>query len=172
MKSKLTLTVVIALVIVISANAQRMTFEYGSAAELKGITKIFIDAGAELEVRDNIAKLIRKDLPNLTIADKPEDAEISLVFVSDSSTYFAGMQSTTTPDYGTGGTQTSSTPTYRRVVVGDGLVVKPIGPNRARLLMKFGDARKTVFERRPSTNFARAFVKAYREANKEEKKKD
>jgi len=42
------------------ANAQRPTIEYGSPSELKGITKIFIDTGTELEVRSNIIKEINK----------------------------------------------------------------------------------------------------------------
>ena len=36
---------------------------------------------------------------------------------------------------------------------------------RPRLLMNFKDTQKSVLERRPSTNFARKFVKVYKEVN-------
>ena len=36
---------------------------------------------------------------------------------------------------------------------------------KPRLLMNFKDSKRTVLERRPSTNFARKFAKVYKEVN-------
>jgi hypothetical protein len=52
------------------------------------------------------------------------------------------------------------------VVVGTGVVLKSAGPGRVRLLMSDkGESLAGSFERSPSTNFVRAFVKKYRRAN-------
>ncbi len=37
---------------------------------------------------------------------------------------------------------------------------------RTRILISFKDERSNLFERKPETNFARAFVKAYQKANR------
>ncbi|MDY6959024.1 MAG: hypothetical protein SVK08_07675, partial [Halobacteriota archaeon] len=86
-------------------------------------------------------------------------AEVVLVFGAKSSTYLSGLNYS-----GVGSTATAN---YSTVVVGDGIVVKPIDSDRVRLLMKFTDKRTYIFERKPSTNFARAFIKAYEKANED-----
>jgi hypothetical protein len=143
--------------------AQGPVIEYGKPEELKGVTKIYIYTGTDIEVRQNIIKEIAKKLPSLQIADKPEEAQVFLLFAADSSTFLSSLQ--TTSENTGGGTTSSSTPIYRRVISATGAVAKPIGPNRVRLLMDFKDSRSTVFERRPSTNFARKFVEAYLKVN-------
>jgi hypothetical protein len=59
----------------------------------------------------------------------------------------------------------NATPVYRTVVTGVGQILKLAGPDTVKLLMDFKDSRSTRFERRPSTNFAGAFIKAYEQAN-------
>jgi hypothetical protein len=144
--------------------------EYGSPAELKGVTRIYVDTGAELKARNDIVSHIQKELPSVVVTDSAEDAEVVLVFGSSASTRYIGSHSTTTINSGGDQATTSSMPQYKRVVRGDGLVVKPGKGGRPRLLIEFGDARGNVFERKPSTNFAREFIKAYKKANDEEKK--
>jgi hypothetical protein len=49
--------------------------------------------------------------------------------------------------------------------VGQGLVLLRVSPSRFRSLMEFADLHRNKLERKPSTNFARAFVKAYKKEN-------
>ncbi|MGA9768164.1 MAG: hypothetical protein WBV94_03935 [Blastocatellia bacterium] len=160
-------SLVIATICFVTLTALAQDFEYGSAAELKGVTKIYVSTGTELDERNNIVKRIQKELPNIVVVDIADDAEVALIYGSSSTTRFTGWSSTSTSDGSS--TRTESTPTYRNLVVGDGLVVKKGGGNRLRLLMQFGDTRKNAFQRKPSTNFAREFIKAYKKANPEGK---
>lgn len=153
----------VAAVLVFSFTCQAQTIEYGSPADLKGITKIFVDTGTEMEVRKNILKEIsksKKKIPDLIIVSRPEDAEIILSFGAVTNTYLSGIN--TTPTYG----GIISRPTYGNVIQGNGIVVKLLANNRVRLIMSFEDSRSSRWERRPSTNFAREFVRAYMDANK------
>src|SRR5262249_50222432 len=54
--------------------------EKGSPAELKGVTKAFVDTNMEIRHRADIVKEIQKKLPALEIVSKPEDADIHLKF--------------------------------------------------------------------------------------------
>jgi hypothetical protein len=138
--------------------------EYGQTSELKGVKKIFIDTGMDLEVRNNMLKTINKELKNVVVTESAEEAEVVLVFGATTSTYYDGTTATASPNYD-GGVTATSKPTYKTVTTGEGMVLK-LGKEKVRLIMQFGDSRGYIFERRPSTNFARAFVKAYKEANK------
>ncbi|MFY9222752.1 MAG: hypothetical protein WAQ98_08795 [Blastocatellia bacterium] len=151
----------------LAVTALAQTFDYGDPSELRGVTKVFVFTGSELEVRENIIKNIKKKLPNLEFTSSADDAEIALVFAADVNTFISGINSN--PNYNGGVT---STPNYRSVVNGSGLVFKNGSNGRLRLLMQYGDSRTTIFERRPSTNFAKAFVKAYEKANKDNKEKN
>lgn len=153
--------------------------EYGERDELRGITKIFVDTGTDLSGRENIIKIIKNELPTIVIMSRVEDAEIILIYSSDSYSILSGISnsrnsSTTgnlsvwgnTATYSGQTTSTStSTPIYRKVTDGEGLVVRFTSSGRPRLLMNFKDTQKSVLERRPSSNFARKFVKAYKEIN-------
>lgn len=115
----------------------------------------------------------------IVVVSRVEEAEIVLIYSSDSYSILSGISnsrnsSTTgnlsvwgnTATYSGQTTSTStSTPIYRKVTDGEGLVVKFTSSGRPRLLMNFKDTQKSVLERRPSTNFARKFVKAYKEVN-------
>ncbi|KAF0205751.1 MAG: hypothetical protein FD167_5572 [bacterium] len=151
--------------IFLAVPAWAQTFDYGDPSELRGVAKIFVFTGSDLELRENITKNIQKKLPQLQFTSSADDAEVALVFAADVNTFIAGVNSN--PNYNGGVT---STPNYRTVVNGSGLVFKSGSKNgRLRLIMQYGDSRSTIFERRPSTNFAKAFVKAYENANKEQK---
>jgi hypothetical protein len=60
--------------------AQNVAFEYGSIAELKGITKVYVYTGPELKTRNEIVEGLLKDLPRLTIMDDPTQAEVIIQF--------------------------------------------------------------------------------------------
>jgi hypothetical protein len=154
-------------------------FDYGEVSELKGVKKIYIYTGSDLKSREKIIKKINKKLPDLTIVNLAE-AEVALAYGSDTSTFLTSINSTSTSQSSgnvsatgntgtysrTSTTQTSSTPVYREKIYAEGLVIKFIpGSSRARYLMDFKDSKTYLVERNPSTNFARAFVKAYQKAN-------
>lgn len=153
--------------------------EYGGREELKGITKIFVDTGTDLSGRENIVKIIKTELPAIVVMSRPEDAEVILIYSSDSYTILSGISNSrnsstrgtvsvwgNTATYsGQTNSTSTSTPVYRKVTDGEGLIVKFTDAGRPRLLMNFKDSQKSVLERRPSTNFARKFVKAYKEVN-------
>jgi hypothetical protein len=74
-----------------SATAQEQPeVEYGSAADLAGVERIFIDTGDDMEDHDNIAKIIAKKLPDLAVTSRAQDAEVILVYRSSEATYYAG----------------------------------------------------------------------------------
>jgi len=155
-------------------------FEYGSPEELKGVERIFVYTGSDMQLRRKIVKNIKKKLENIIVTDTPEAAQVHLVFSVDAQTFYAGSQGTSTADtrgtydYDTGTytgsttTRTSSSSRYRTRVTGDGFVGMPVSSNRIRLLLSF-ETTQTIFSTfKPSTKFARAFVKAYRAANSED----
>ena len=139
--------------------------------------------GTDLNGRENIIKTLSKDLPELIVVERVEDAEVALIYTSNSysvlNNIISSRNSTTTgtvalrDTYGgyngsysgqTSGTSVT-TPVYRNVTDGAGLVVKFTSDGRSRLLMDFKDSKKSVLERRPSTNFARKFVGVFKEVN-------
>ena len=143
----------LACLLALPALAQNPTVEYGHPGELRGVGKVFVDTGTDIELRNRILEEIRKRLPDLTVVPAPEAADIHLRFSLREE-----------PGYGVivpvGGR------TGVRYSVGVGSVVKVLSENRVRVLLSFKDSRTRFGERRPSTNFAREFVAAYRRANK------
>ncbi|MDQ3799829.1 MAG: hypothetical protein M3384_10280 [Acidobacteriota bacterium] len=140
-----------------------MDFESGKPSELKGLTKLFVNAGTDAESRDQIVSEIeRAKLPGLVFVKSREDAEIVMRFGGSEMEVLEEM--TTTPVVGTDWTMT----TVNRSVVqsGQGLVfIAGRERKRARIIMNFGSVQDAAFEKRPPIKFARAFVKAYKEAN-------
>jgi hypothetical protein len=146
--------------------SQQPKIEYGQPGELKGVTKIYIDAGLDLDARNTMFKEISKELKSIVVTEQPEDAEVVLAYGESTEKYLWDVSTNTNPS-SNGGTRSTSTPNYRKMTVGSGMVMKNAANNRIRLLMKFDDTKKGFLERDPSKNFARAFVKAYKDANKE-----
>lgn len=122
------------------ATAQASDYEYGSPAELKGLTKYTVYVGPEVEINNQISSEIEKaKVPGLVRVDDPEKAEIVLVFAATSQ----GHQR-----------------------FGKGYVAKNIGSrDRTRVLISFEELRNVPFEKKPAVKFAREFVKQYRKAN-------
>jgi hypothetical protein len=176
---------------VANAQQQEPVIEYGSLVDLKGVESIFIYTGADIELRNKITKEITKKLKNITITNRPSEGQVCLIYGAAISTFYAGTTTTgtatgttnststgnSTNTTGTATAQTQSRPQYRTATYGEGTIVVIKPNNTLRIIMSFNDSKgdgpplATLFERNPSTNFARAFVKAYQEANKEEKKK-
>lgn len=142
---------------------QALEFENGKASELKGLTKLFVNAGADAESREQIVKEIEKaKLPGLVLVDSREKAEMVMRFGGSETEVLESM--TTTPVVGTDWTMT--TVERNTVQSGQGLVfIAGRDRRRARIVINFGSVQDGAFEKRPPVKFARAFVKAYKEAN-------
>jgi hypothetical protein len=137
----------------LSTVAQKSTVEYGNPSELRGVKKVFVDTGTNIELRNRIAEDIKGHLPDLVIVSAPEDSDVHLQFSVKEERDFRLV----IPVGGRIGMP------YK---VGIGSVVKVLDTNRLRVLLSFRDARARFGERRPSTNFAKTFVEAYRESNR------
>lgn len=70
------------LIFVLPTLAQSAGIEYGQAAELRGVTKIFVNTGANLSGHDLLVKEIHKRLPNVSVVTRPEDADVHLQYDS------------------------------------------------------------------------------------------
>lgn len=181
MKSKLILMTLIGLALVLFARrVECQEFEYGSPSDLRGVTRIFIATGDDLESQQNIAKHVLEDVPTLTLCDGPESAQVILFFGRGLDSQLLGIYSTdrrtgSATIIAGGGTgwvsgqsqrEGFSIPMYQTTEEGFGRVVK-IQPNRRpRLVLEFkGKKIKGTIWKRPSSKFASAFVKAFRKAN-------
>lgn len=150
--------------------SQSLTVEYpfqfhliedGSVSELRGIKKIYVDAGTNAEEQRNIIGEVLKYLPKLMIVDVAADAEVILAFNASERTQndkFVQKDAFT-------GEVKNSWNIRLDMEVGHGQVLRQLTPTHLRSLLKFEDPHVNKFERKPSTNFARAFVKAYKQAN-------
>jgi hypothetical protein len=131
------------------ASAQTPIIEYGQPDELRGVTKVFVDAGPDAQQREVVVREIKKQLPNLEIVSRPQESDIHLRF--------------------------SLKETRDGRTEGLGTVVKLIDGNRARTLCSFKYDLPPIYERHSIKNFgierimplrfAREFVKAYKKAN-------
>lgn len=127
--------------------AQQPSVEYGQPSELRGVTKIFVDSGFDARQREQIAKEIRKRLPDLEIVSRPEDSEFHLRYsANDEEDEITGA------------------------------IVKIVGENRVRVLFSFKETPQIFASdsivgfgmRYAKPNiFAAQFVKVYKKANSE-----
>jgi hypothetical protein len=151
---KRTLLTLVFLLCALPVVAQGPVVEYGSPNELRGVAKVFVDTGLDAEQRNMIIGEIQKKLPRLSVVARPEDADVHLRFEF--------------PDRQTGPVVVYPRPypiPGSRYGEGVGTVVRLLSADRVRVLMSFRDAKSTVFEREPSVNFAREFIKVYEKAN-------
>jgi hypothetical protein len=146
------------------------TVEYGDASELKGVTRIFIYTADDLVSRNNIAGIIRKNLPDISVSDQAGEAQVILLFAWKSevqlSAVVSGSQAQGTASAATG--TATAVPLYARAEAGSGRVVRFVSGERVRYLLAFDGGRGGPLgwiDKRPSSQFAIAFVKAYRAAN-------
>lgn len=136
--------------------AQNTDTVYGRPSDLKGLKKVFVDAGGDLKNRERVMKEIEKAKLDLTLLDSAEGAEIILNFGGGSESRVG--QVVTSPS------GTVSTPLYRKIPTGQGVAYVVKGDKLA-VVMSFEDEQTTGWERKPATNFGRDFVKLYKKAN-------
>ncbi|MEQ1762850.1 MAG: hypothetical protein ABL984_06890 [Pyrinomonadaceae bacterium] len=138
---------ILALLIFASAIAAQ-DFEYGTTAELKGLTKVHIDVGPDVDNFERIKKVIEKaKLDDLTIVANRDDADFAIFFRGAREQVLVGRA------------------THLKAV-GKGYVVMPsVDGKRGRILMNFESMQDKIGEDKPATRLAKDFVKAYKKAN-------
>ena len=160
--TKITFTLFLGAFLTLTAAAQQPVVEAGQPEELKGVTRIHVSAFNK-EARNNIIAEIKKRLPQVTITDRSEEAEVWLLFSVARRDF-----PKTNPMVELGGTRTSGTPVMEYEMVASGTIIKPVSKERGRRLIEFKETAPTITPFTGlalSTKFARAFVKSYRKAN-------
>lgn len=135
-----------------------ITDEFGTADELKGVSKFYVDAGGDREAREELTGELLRLLPSLQLVDAPEQAECVIIFI------YYGRTDQPPPVVNPHTRQTSYNAPLN-VKVGRGWVIRPLAADRQRVLFYAEDTKYGPIERKPATNFARAFTDAYRKAN-------
>lgn len=136
----------------LTAQAQAKV-EVGDLENLIGVKKVFIDTGNDMDLHDEIGAEIRKAIPELKFAAKPEETPIHLRFYMPSNLRKSGPLPP------------------QAVRVPEGSVVKIINEDNYRVLLTYkaqgGGVKVVPFGKkaRPDLDFAREFVKAYQKAN-------
>lgn len=140
--------------------AQQQVVAPGQPQELKGVTRIYVSA-SDSENCNNIIAEIKKRLPQLTITERPADAEVWLLFSAEKRN-----SPKTDPTMGIDSRTSGTSVTYD--IIGRGSVIKPVSKQSAHRLIEFEETTDTTLSfsgKGLSTKFAHAFIKSYRKAN-------
>jgi hypothetical protein len=141
-----------------SVAAQQLNVQPGIPSELRGVTRIHVAADTE-SARNGIVEIIKRSLPQLTVTEKTEDAEVWLVFRTDRRNFPKSYPAS-------GLSKATGATTYEEFeTVATGQVIKPITQDSARRLLEFKDVSSSVTVDHLSKGFANAFIKSYRKAN-------
>jgi hypothetical protein len=137
------------------APAIAQEFAYGKPDDLKGLKKVFVDTGADIKNRERIQKTLTDSKLGFELLDSDDGAEIILMFEAGSYHRTVGI-----PQPG-GGTMVGQP----KILTGAGFVLVPQKTGKPKLVLSFEDEQGTSFEKKPVTNFANTFIKAYKKAN-------
>lgn len=123
-------------------------YDYGKPSELRGLTKVFIDTGVDIENRNRIVKVIEDaKILGLKILERGEAAEVIISFREDRRPRQVGR-----------------TTRYDRTDEGF-VVIAATDGKRMKILMSFESTQDKAGENKPATKFAKDFVKEYKKAN-------
>ena len=136
----------------------------GKPEEMKGLTKIFVETGAELEdgkhiaeeiehYRKRIVKEIESARLGLTVLDSAEGAEIILNFVGGEMLKTTDVYNPVTKIYA---------PISFTQAFGRGVVYVVSGDRRRAVLSFHDEGGNRLFPKVPAAKFGKKFVKAYR----------
>ena len=146
---------------------QSQLLQDGSTYELRGVKKIYVEAEGNPEEQANIIGEILERLPTLQVVDVASEADVVLAFKTSDRRAIDTVEPKTI--FGPP-KQPFEKPkgTYNvnyEFALGEGTVTKRLSATEQKVLMRFENRKYNPLQRRPSTNFARAFVKAYKQAN-------
>ena len=86
------LTAVTLLLLVLAPAALAQERSQGSPSELKGLRRVYVDAGASRKDRARIVEELQRSKVGVEVVDAPEGAELILLFSADKVTAAAGME--------------------------------------------------------------------------------
>jgi hypothetical protein len=124
----------------VAASDQQQT-EYGRKTEMKGTKVVFVDTGTNIEFRENVATLLERELPEVSVSDRL-DATVDLIlqFAIDSN----------------GDRKGSATML---------VLARPTTPNSVRILAKYEDSKSSIWTSKLSAVLVRRFIRDYLAAN-------
>ena len=146
--------------------------EHGNPEELAGVKTVYIFTGTKWEVRRNIIKNLRKKSERFQIVESLDDnPDVVLVYGARVFSFIVTIPGQVWTDSAGNVHGYGSNTQSRSGVTGKGWALK-LNPdtNTVRILWEFRDTARTIFERRPSTNFARNFVKVVKKMELKAKK--
>jgi len=117
---------------------------YGTPRDLRGLTKVFVDAGETGDYQALIVAEINKAHLGLELLPGAEGAQIVLRFRGEE----------------------ISRPDYIQTLHGGRGEVNAIQNGRARTVVAFSGTRLRAFGAKPATKFATAFIEAYQNGNR------
>lgn len=132
------------------------TNEFGKPEELKGLKKFYVDTWGDRAAREELTGELLRLMPSLELVDRTEQADCVILYSP-----YARMEQPFVTDMK--GRVQYETP--KRVRGGRGWAVKPLAADRQRVILYYEDMKYSFAEREPTTNFARAFIDAYKKAN-------
>jgi hypothetical protein len=137
--------------------------EHARPEEMKGLTKVFVNSGADPKDRGRIVKEIESAKLGLAVLDSAEGAEIILDFGSRTELHDDNVPiySYQNPTWIIGRLQVR-----KEVLIGRGRV-SVVKDGKPRIVMSFEDTKTATafWDRAPATNFGKTFAKAYRRAH-------
>jgi hypothetical protein len=137
----------VVMVLVFALVAAGQDYEYGKPVELKGLSKVYIDAGDDPESFERIKNAFEKTLPELKIVESSDEADFIVSFRSSRESVTIGR-------------------TSDMKNAGRGYIAIPSpGKKRLRVLLKFESIEDTWGEQKPATKFARKVISEYKKAN-------
>ncbi|MGC2235510.1 MAG: hypothetical protein WA584_05090 [Pyrinomonadaceae bacterium] len=151
------------ILLAVSLSASAQSSEEDTTSYLKGLKKVFINTGTDLNDRRRIVAEIEKAAVGLEIVETPEDAEIILSFDGGNKEAIASI-TTETID----GTDIILKKENRqKVATGSGSVLITTGKkiDGVRVVMNFTATQDKFAEKKPATRFTKEFIRKYKEAN-------
>jgi hypothetical protein len=120
----------------VAASDQQQT-EYGRKTEMKGAKVVFVDAGTNIEFRENVATLLERELPEVSVSDRL-DATVDLI-----------LQLSIDSNGDRKGSATML------------VLARATTPNSVRILAKYEDSKSSIWTPKLSTILVRRFMKDY-----------
>lgn len=137
-----------------SSTGEQTRFVYGDRAEMRGLTHLYVDTGADLKQREDIVRRIRNedDLVNIIVVADAESGDLFL--------YYRGSKATSC-DRGR-----MLVPTQYGVIVTSGCHDKKVGYGLVARPGAEGEVRLLLSEEGGPDKITKAFIKAYKEVNR------
>ncbi len=128
---------------------------YTNVDELRGKTKLWVDARGDNEMRQKMIERIRKSLPQVTVLDSFTDAEVLISFNGERHEISGGYE---------------VTKDSVEVASGHGMVAVPIrdapAGTRPLVIVDYKNTQESRFEKDPWKKFIDKFIEAYKKANR------